>query len=125
MVELGALPSAVPRARLHARQVLYEWGLSELTETVELLVSELVTNAIKATHSMCGSFVVRFRLLTDRTHVMILVWDACPEPPIRMHTNDDAEGGRGLLLVEALSKQWDWYLLPELGGKEIWAIVGI
>jgi hypothetical protein len=43
-LELAALPSAVPCARLHTRQVLWEWGLGAAAETVELLVSELVTN---------------------------------------------------------------------------------
>jgi hypothetical protein len=42
-LELGALPSAVPCARLHARQVLYEWRLADLADA-ELVVSELVTN---------------------------------------------------------------------------------
>jgi len=44
---LGALPSAVPCARLHAKLVLAEWGLKALAETAELLVSELVTNAVR------------------------------------------------------------------------------
>src|SRR5579862_5146488 len=48
-LELGALPTAVPCARLHARHVLWEWGLNGLAADTELLVSELVTNAIKAT----------------------------------------------------------------------------
>jgi hypothetical protein len=45
-LELGAFPGAVPCARLHTRQVLWEWGLAALGETSELLVSELVTNAV-------------------------------------------------------------------------------
>ncbi len=48
-LELGALPTAVPCARLHARHVLREWGLNGLAPDSELLVSELVTNAVKAT----------------------------------------------------------------------------
>ena len=45
---LGALPGATPCARLHARVVLTEWGLGELAEAAELIVSELVTNAVRA-----------------------------------------------------------------------------
>lgn len=45
---LGALPGAVPCARLHARQVLWEWGVPVDVETAELLISELVTNGLKA-----------------------------------------------------------------------------
>ena len=44
-LELGALPSAVPCARLHARLVVQEWGLTALADNVELVVSELATNA--------------------------------------------------------------------------------
>ena len=44
-LELGALPTAVPCARLHARHLLWEWGLNGLAADTELLVSELVTNA--------------------------------------------------------------------------------
>jgi hypothetical protein len=48
-LELGALPTAVPCARLHARHVLWEWGLNRLAQDTELLVSrELVTNAERA-----------------------------------------------------------------------------
>ena len=47
-LELGALPTAVPCARLHVRQVLWEWHLGALADTTELLVSELVTNAVHA-----------------------------------------------------------------------------
>jgi hypothetical protein len=48
-LELGALPTAVPCARLHARQLVWEWGLNGLAANTELLVSELVTNAVKTT----------------------------------------------------------------------------
>ncbi len=50
-LELGALPTAVPCARLHAKQLAWEWGLTSMTETIELLVSELTTNAV---HAMAG-----------------------------------------------------------------------
>ncbi len=46
---LAALPTAVPCSRLHAKQVVWEWGMVLLADTVELLLSELVTNAIKTT----------------------------------------------------------------------------
>jgi anti-sigma regulatory factor (Ser/Thr protein kinase) len=49
---LGALPNAVPCARLHASLVLAEWGLKALAETAELIVSELVTNAVRASAAL-------------------------------------------------------------------------
>ena len=48
-LELGALPTAASCACLHAKHVLWEWGLSSLVDSAELLVSELVTNAVNAT----------------------------------------------------------------------------
>ena len=50
-LELAALPTAVPCARMHAKAVALEWGLPALAEKVELIVSELVTNSVRAVES--------------------------------------------------------------------------
>ncbi len=121
-LELGALAGAVPCARLHARQVVWEWGQADLSESIELLVSELTTNAIAASRFADWTLPVRLWLLSDKTRVLILVWDANPQPPMRVSSSDDAEGGRGLVLVEAISAQWGSYATPELGGKVVWAV---
>jgi len=121
-LELGALPSAVPCARLHARQVLWEWGQTSLGDGVELLVAELVTNAITAAAAADGIPTVRLWMLSDKTQVLILVWDASPEPPVRKNLHAEAESGRGLLLVEAFSERWDWYFPQEMGGKVVWCL---
>lgn len=55
-LELGALPGAVPSARLHARLVVCEWGLHELAETTELIASELTTNAVQAARGLALIF---------------------------------------------------------------------
>jgi anti-sigma regulatory factor (Ser/Thr protein kinase) len=120
-LELGPLPGAVPCARLHARQVVWEWGLAELGDDVETLVSELLTNAVAASRSLDQVLPVRVWLLSDKARVLIVVWDASPRPPARVETDDDAESGRGLLLVEAISSQWGWYPTQETGGKATWA----
>jgi anti-sigma regulatory factor (Ser/Thr protein kinase) len=122
-LELGALAGAVPCARLHARQVLWEWELRDLSENAELLVAELVTNAVKASRVMKHAFPVRLWLASDSALVLILVWDASPQPPVRMDTSDEAENGRGLMLVEAISEKWGWYHRDDSGGKFVWAIV--
>jgi anti-sigma regulatory factor (Ser/Thr protein kinase) len=122
-LELGALPGAVPCARLHTRHVLWEWGLAALRDDVELLVSELVTNAVKASQSMDGMFPVRLRLFSDRAQVLITVWDADSRPPVRTDAGQDDETGRGLMLVETISKRWDWNATPDTGGKMVWCIV--
>jgi anti-sigma regulatory factor (Ser/Thr protein kinase) len=122
-LELGALPGAVPCARLHARQMLWEWSLTRLSESVELLVSELVTNAVAASRSMVQTLPVRLWLLAGTTQVLVMVWDANPRPPAQAEAGDDAENGRGLLLVDAMSKRWDWYFPREgTGGKVVWAL---
>jgi anti-sigma regulatory factor (Ser/Thr protein kinase) len=118
---LGALPGAVPCARLHARQLMWEWGLTRLSESAELVVSELLTNAMHASRAMEPITPVRLWLLADKARVLILVWDASPQAPARMSISEDAESGRGLLLVETISDRWDWYFPQDMGGKVVWA----
>jgi anti-sigma regulatory factor (Ser/Thr protein kinase) len=125
-LELGALPTAVPCARLHARHVLWEWGMSGLAETAELLVSELMTNAVKATAGHEDQEPVRLQLSGDSAAILIEVWDADSRPPAPNDLGEDGtpdpeeEGGRGLFLVAALSARWDWYPTREPAGKVIW-----
>ena len=64
-LELGALVSAVLCARLHARHVLREWGLARLGDSTELLVAELVTNAVQASRAAAQASSVRLWLLSD------------------------------------------------------------
>jgi len=99
--------------------------MAEISDTAELIVSELMTNAVAASRALEGGpFPVRFWLLSDRKQVLILVWDASPEPPVRMEPAADVEGGRGLMLVDALSTQWDWYpVADKIEGKAVWALI--
>ncbi len=133
-LELGALDGAVPSARLHARHVLREWGLAAQADDGELVVSELVTNGVQASRAMTHA-AIRLRLASDRAQVVICVWDASPQPPVRVDATEDAEHGRGLLLVEAVSKRWGWFpaqpgntqsrgaQADSQHGKVVWAIV--
>jgi anti-sigma regulatory factor (Ser/Thr protein kinase) len=102
---------------------MWEWGLTGLSESVEILVSELVTNGIAASRPLDTSFPVRVWLLSDKAAVFLLVWDASSQAPVRVEANEEAESGRGLLLVEAISDRWDWYPTEETGGKVVWAAV--
>ena len=117
---LGALPTAVPCARLHTHHVLREWGVAHLRDDAELCVSELVTNAVAASADHLSP--VGLWLLSDGKRVVILVCDGNPHPPVRLHPDLATEGGRGLMLVEAISTQWDWYATPR--GKVVWALCG-
>lgn len=122
-IELGSLPSAVPCARYHSRRVLREWRLGELTDSAELLISELMTNAVTANRSASIGSSVRLWLLADPVRLLILVQDDSPQPPIPTVPGTDAERGRGLLLVDAVSSRWDWYV-PSVGsGKVTWALL--
>ncbi len=123
-LELAPLASAVPRARQHVRQLLREWNLTDSGETAELVVSELLTNAVQATGMAELLAPVRLWLLSDERSVLILVWDSSQEPPARIDAAGDAENGRGLLLVEAISTRWNWYVPDHLGGKVVWAQIG-
>jgi hypothetical protein len=121
---LGALPGAVPCARLHVREMLWEWRITELSDSAELIASELVTNAVRISRMDAHAAPVRLWLLSDGVCALIVVWDASPLPPVRMATGDDDESGRGLLLVETLSTRWNWYFPPRpRGGKVVWALV--
>jgi anti-sigma regulatory factor (Ser/Thr protein kinase) len=122
-LELGALPGAVPCARLHARHILREWALTSLNDQTELVTSELVTNAVRASRAARSAAAVRVWLLSDRKTVTVLVWDASPQAPARTQADDDAEYGRGLLLVEAASTNWGWYAPRGQAGKVVWALV--
>jgi len=120
--ELPALPSAVPYARARTRQVLREWRLAGLGDTVEQVVSELVANSVVASQAIRPVCPVRLWLQSDRAQVLVLVADASPRPPTRANPDADAESGRGLLLVEAMSNRWSWYTLQEDGmAKVVWA----
>jgi anti-sigma regulatory factor (Ser/Thr protein kinase) len=121
-LELGALDSAVPCARLHARQVLREWGFGRLSDSAELLVTELITNAIRASGEMTQAYAVRLWLLSDSARIVIVVWDASPRPPVLADVTSEAENGRGLMLVQAASEQWGWSSREDGDGKFVWAI---
>jgi len=120
-LELGALPGAVPCARLHTRQMLWEWDLAPFGESTELLVSELVTNAMEVSRAAARDTPVRLWLVSDKAQVVILVWDASPLPPVPVDAGGDAENGRGLLLVQAISARWGWHFPQDIGGKVVWA----
>jgi PAS domain S-box-containing protein len=103
---------SVCRAREHARGQLRSWGLEALVDTTELLVSELVTNALRY-----GEGEIRLRLLLDRT-LVCEVWDAGLVQPRRRRARDTDEGGRGLQLVGLLSAAWGSRRTPR--GKTVW-----
>jgi anti-sigma regulatory factor (Ser/Thr protein kinase) len=122
-LELGAYPEAVTSARLHSRLILWEWELSH-DRGAELVVSEFVTNSVQASRLLPGVSVVKLWLFSDRRQLLVMVWDASLHPPVPADPDPELvqEGGRGLMLVEAMSDQWSWYFMQETGGKVTWAL---
>lgn len=111
--DLEADPASVAGARARVTEHLGVWGLEDLVFTAELVVSELVTNAIRY-----GRPPVRLRLIHDRT-LMCEVSDGSSTTPHLRRARFFEEGGRGLLLVAQLAERWGTRHQRE--GKTVWA----
>jgi hypothetical protein len=120
---LGAAADAVPLARAHLRQLLLGWGRAELSPDASVVVSELVTNAVAASRERrLAAAPVLVWLGSDSYRLLLAVADVSPRPPVRLDLGPDAEGGRGLALVEALSSRWGWHSASITGLKKVvWA----
>ncbi len=133
-LELAALPTAPFWARSHANTALRAWRLwPEAIETAVLLVSEIVTNSVKATgpdptQLKYGDLMGVDRISLTLRHlpgrVVIEVFDHNPNPPVLADPDTDAESGRGLMLVESLSKEWG-HFFPPAGGKVVYAVISV
>jgi anti-sigma regulatory factor (Ser/Thr protein kinase) len=121
-LELAALPSAVPCARGHVRAVALEWGLSGLADTAELLASELVTNALRASEDLgtAETPIVRLWLAGNQSSIVIRVWDGSDGTPVRQEAGPGDDSGRGVMIIDALSADWGSY--PEANGKIVWVL---
>lgn len=121
-------------ARRYAQAVLGAWHLpADAIDKAVLLISEVVTNAITAAipgpASLPGSWLddaqricLTLRLLHDR--IVIEVFDNDPRRPVLTEADTDAESGRGLMLVDALSKEWGFFFLPT-GGKVVYCVIAL
>ncbi|MFJ9027841.1 SpoIIE family protein phosphatase [Streptomyces sp. NPDC102274] len=104
--------AAPGRARRLARRALARWDMEELSDSVELLISEVVTNAVRYAERP-----VTLRLL--RTDVLRCeVGDDSPQLPRQRRARDTDEGGRGLFLVNRLARRWGATRLST--GKVVW-----
>ncbi|EGX61356.1 putative regulator [Streptomyces zinciresistens K42] len=128
-LELAAQKDAVRWARRHARDVLSIWRVHpDHIETAALVVSELVTNAVQhvikgtpATGPARLTLILRHR----GTHLIVKVADPDVRPPVMQGAAaPSAESGRGLLIVESVSKEWGYYL-PPTGGKVVWSSLAL
>ncbi|MFD4785794.1 ATP-binding protein [Streptomyces sp. NPDC058459] len=128
-LHLTAVASAVPVGRAFVRQTLGHWNLHDHMDDAALVASELLTNAVEATGfphpnhpawqvSAEHVIAVQLRAVDDVLHVE--VWDRSAKLPTMRTPAADAEGGRGLHLIEALAERWNVYR-PPAGGKVVWA----
>ncbi|MGQ4419019.1 ATP-binding protein, partial [Streptomyces sp. SAS_269] len=110
------VPEAVRHARRFTRRTLRTWGVSpDLLDAALLVVSELVTNALVHTG---GPVRLDLSLLNHR--LRLAVADTSPRSPVQPTSIGwEATGGRGILLVAAVSAAWG--TVPVSGGKQVWA----
>ena len=126
---LGALPTAPSCARSHIRLVLAEWKMAALTDAAALVVSELVTNSVRASAGTDGHplhrdgvlAALRLRIFADGTLLVLEVWDTIPAAPAARLAGPDDEGGRGLWLVDMMTDRWGWTTAHGWPGKVVWA----
>jgi anti-sigma regulatory factor (Ser/Thr protein kinase) len=127
-LELGAYDQAPGTARGHARSVLAEWRLGHLREVTELIISELLTNSLRATEKVswpAGRPPLRLWLRADPRRLCVLAWDAVPVLPAPRDAGTEEENGRGLTIVDALSAEWGCFAASgPHGGKVTWSLVG-
>jgi PAS domain S-box-containing protein len=115
VVTLPARAEAPRLGRDAARTAVNRWGLSpDVADTVALIVSELVTNAVLHTGS-----APTLRLRTAAETIYVEVSDDDSRPPRMRDPGDDDDGGRGLHLIEALSRRWN--VRNTTAGKVVWA----
>ncbi|MFB4419478.1 SpoIIE family protein phosphatase [Streptomyces sp. QL37] len=111
--EVSPDPSAVAPVRAKCGAQLREWGLGDVGFTTELILSELITNAIRY-----GSAPIKVRLLHNRSLICEVSDGSSTSPRVRRAATTD-EGGRGLFLVAQFAERWGTRYTP--GGKVIWA----
>ncbi|MFJ5678530.1 SpoIIE family protein phosphatase [Streptomyces sp. NPDC093097] len=110
--EVPSDPAAVGPVRAACMRTLESWGLEEIGFTTELILSELITNAIRY-----GAQPIRVRLLYDRALICEVSDGTSASPHLRRAATTD-EGGRGLFLVAQFAQRWGTRYTP--GGKVIW-----
>jgi hypothetical protein len=128
---LSAVPEEARTARQFVRELLTCWGLGYLSDDAELIIAELVGNAVRHGVRAGGRQIIPFGkevpplrlcLLRRIGEVMLAVTDPSDEAPTPRAPSSDGESGRGLQIVGALSYVWGWSPI-EGNGKAVWAVL--
>jgi hypothetical protein len=134
---LSPLPEEARTARHFVRELLACWGLSYLSDDAELIIAELVVNAVRhglrtapqavaagapGVPGVAGASALRLCLLRRVGEVMLAVTDPSNEAPTPRAPGWTGESGRGLQIVGALSYVWGWSPM-EGRGKAVWAVL--
>jgi anti-sigma regulatory factor (Ser/Thr protein kinase) len=120
---LAAQPDSVKIARDLTRGTLHNWGMPALIDDAVLVVSELVTNALRYGAAGRGDeLAIWLQLLAQPPYLMCLVTDTSRDIPLRRQTGAGDASGRGLQVIESCCSRWGWHLLDQ-GGKVVWALL--
>ncbi|MEV0593155.1 ATP-binding protein [Nonomuraea cavernae] len=137
--ELPTHPLSVSIARTYVARILADWGRAELSDDAQLVVSELLTNAIKATQAAhtpndeepmvhgkfagyeCHPWIGLHQWGND---LVVEVWDCNHHPPKLRAPESWEAGGRGLQVIDSLAVSWG-YRWPKTGGKIVWATLAM
>jgi hypothetical protein len=129
---LSPVPEEARTARQFVRELLTRWGLSDLADDAELIIAELVGNAVRHGLRTAPPVIslgqdmppppLRLCLLRRVGEVMLAVTDPSEEAPAPKMPSADGESGRGLQIVGALSYVWGWSPI-EGSGKAVWAVL--
>jgi Histidine kinase-like ATPase domain len=122
---LGVDAGSVRAARDFTVATLHRWGMAERSPDITIVVSELLTNAIRHALPMSGETgpqrPVRLGLLQPGSCVLCAVADPSKAAPTLQTPGSLTETGRGLYIIGALSDQWG-YTTPSETGKVVWAL---
>ncbi len=113
-LQLPPEPRSARAAREFVRGTCTRWELEPVLEPALLVVSELVTNAV-----LHAGTLVAMRLRARTDHLLVEVEDEDSRPPVLQHNDRHAVSGRGLILIDALSRRWGSQPCPL--GKVVWA----
>jgi hypothetical protein len=128
-INFGVSHSAPFMTRRMVRYILTDWQVvPETVGTAELLASELAANAVRfgSVHPARGSYVpyISLTLWHARESVVIEVSDENEKPPVMQVADQESDSGRGLVIVQALSKEWSYYY-PRPGWKTVYCVIDL